>query len=186
MGCGATGAVENLDNDMQTQKRILLMRKEENDFTIKRQRDEINDLDNKIKQGEADVKLNQYKYSKEEIDSKISELLSLKRDRDRVKSSLDSTVALNENIKNNLHNLNNKINERQNINAVRAGIEIIKKIDDENHSDVVAENLELLKDQKQEQERLKRMLISGNDQYIGGNSKSDEEEYRRKLLGTSN
>ena len=62
-------------------------------------------------------------------------------------------MALNENIKNNLHNLNNKINERQNINAVRAGNEIIKKIDDENHSDVVAENLELLKDQKQEQER---------------------------------
>lgn len=187
MGCGSNGGtrVVDLDNDVQSQKRIFLMKKEDNDFKIKQYRNQIADLDNKIKQGEADVKLNQYKYSQDEIDSKISELISLKRDRDRIKASLDSLVALNENIKNNLHNLNNRIDERENIKAVRSGNEIMKKIDDENHSDVIADNIDNLKVQKQEQERLKRMLISGNDQYLGGNTQSYEEEYRRKLLGTS-
>jgi hypothetical protein len=185
MGCGSTGAPDNLDNDVQTQKRIFLMKKEDNDFKIKQYRNEITNLDIKIKQGEADVKLNQYKYSQEELDSKISELISLKKDRDRIKASLDSLVAINENIKNNLHNLNNKIDERENIKAVREGMDIMNRIGKENHGDVIADNVALLKEQKQEQERLKRMLLSGNDQYLGGNTQSYEEEYRRKLLGTS-
>ena len=161
------------------------MKKEDNDFKIKQYRNEITNLDIKIKQGEADVKLNQYKYSQEEIDSKISELISLKKDRDRIKASLDSLVAINENIKNNLHNLNNKIDERENIKAVREGMDIMNRIGKENHGDVIADNVALLKEQKQEQERLKRMLLNGNDQYLGGNTQSYEEEYRRKLLGTS-
>jgi hypothetical protein len=187
MGCGSNGGtrVADLDNDALTQKRIFLMKKEDNDFKIKQYRNEITNLDIKIKQGEADVKLNQYKYSQEELDSKISELISLKKDRDRIKASLDSLVAINENIKNNLHNLNNKIDERENIKAVREGMDIMNRIGKENHSDVIADNVALLKEQKEEQERLKRMLLSGNDQYLGGNTQSYEEEYRRKLLGTS-
>ena len=185
MGCGSTRIADNLDNDALTQKKIFLMKKEDNDQKIRQYRTEITDLDNKIKQGEADVKLNQYKYSQEELDSKISELISLKKDRDRIKASLDSLVAINENIKNNLHNLNNKIDERENIKAVREGMDIMNRIGKENHGDVIADNVALLKEQKQEQERLKRMLLNGNDQYLGGNTQSYEEEYRRKLLGTS-
>ncbi len=184
MGCSSSEAALSVE-DMEAEKRKYLLLIEDNNFKIKQCENEITKIDEQIKKGEADIKVNQYQYSQDEINNKIQKLISLKRDRARIQKNKESSAAFNENAKNNCNNLDRKIEEYINMKQMKRGNAIIQRIQNENHADTLANNINGLNQQKQESELLNRMVQRGNDQYIGNDVQLNEEEYKRQLLGTS-
>ena len=183
MGCSSSEPELTLE-DMEAQKRQYLQLIEDNNFKIRQCDNEITKIDDQIKKGEADIKVNQYKYSQDEINDKIQKLMLLKRDRARIQKNKESSAAFNENAKNNCDNLDKKIEEFKNMKQMKRGNKIIQRIQKENHEEILENNINGLYQQKEESERLKRMIQRGNDQYIGNDVLLKEEEYKRQLLGT--
>ena len=183
MGCSSSETALSVE-DMEAEKRKYLLLIEDNNFKIRQCDNEITKLDEQIKKGEADIKVNQYQYSQDEINNKIQKLISLKRDRARIQKNKESSAAFNENAKNNCDNLDRKIEEFKNMKQMRRGNDMIQRIQNENHEGILQNNINGLNQAKQESELITRMVQRGNDQYIGSDVLMNEAEYKRQLLGT--
>ena len=101
---------------------------EVNKIKIEKAEKEIQKLDAEIKEGENDLRQNQYSYSEQEQKAKAKKLFDLQKDRQRAQKRMELTSANNENLKNNLTMIDSKIDELTNYSQLNAGEQVMKEI----------------------------------------------------------
>ena len=184
MGCD--GEQKTLDiNDLTKQQSSLSYQIRENKTKIDNYEKELQSIQNQIKQGENDIKLKQYQYSKEELESKAKKLISLKRDEARTQQSISHLMTINETLKNNLESLERKINEHNSLKELKKGNDLMKQINKENHNEILENNVNNLLVQQARDNQNQRVLERGNNLYFG-NEGFNEQDYMKQLLGTPN
>ena len=175
-----------LEEKLEKQKRELAIQVETNNIKIISLEREIEELDKKIKEGESDIKLNQFQYTESELKSKAKKLVELNRDKNRVQKSLESVLALNQAAKNNLDGVEKKILENQNIKILQNGNEVMNQYNEINKVNIISDNVGNLAKQKAEEEKIQKILNNGNDAYVGEDNLNNEEAYLNELLGKGN
>ena len=189
MGCGGIKVANDqnrppsLEVQLEKQKRDLEYQVETNNIKLNSLEKEIEEIDKKVKEGENNIKLNQYQLKEEELKSKAKKLIELKRDRARLQKTLEQISSMNETLKNNLDSVTKKIIENQNMKAIKNQNVIMDQYEKENVTQAIGMNVANLKRQKEEDEKVQKILQRGNDAYIGNDNFKDEDAYLRDLLG---
>ena len=189
MGCGGIKVANDqnrppsLEVQLEKQKRDLEYQVETNNIKLNSLEKEIEEIDKKVKEGENNIKLNQYQLKEEELKSKAKKLIELKRDRARLQNTLEQISSMNETLKNNLDSVTKKIIENQNMKAIKNQNVIMDQYEKENVTQAIGMNVANLKRQKEEDEKMQKILQRGNDAYIGNDNLKDEDAYLRDLLG---
>ena len=183
MGCDEINDEKlTIEEQMEILKRKLKARKLDNELKIMSLEKEIESYENQIKDGENDIKLNQFLYNESELKIKVKKLIQIQNDKNRIQRNLDSLTAMNETIKNNIQNIENKMDEYSNMNYFKEGNELLNQLNKENNAGVLIENNNALLNQKREEERTKQILQKGNEK-IAGNDLYNEDDYLKQLLG---
>ena len=189
MGCGGIKVANDqnrppsLEVQLEKQKRDLEYQVETNNIKLNSLEKEIEEIDKKVKEGENNIKLNQYQLKEEELKSKAKKLIELKRDRARLQKTLEQISSMNETLKNNLDSVTKKIIENQNMKAIKNQNVIMDQYEKENVTQAIGMNVANLKRQKEEDEKVQKILQRGNDAYIGNDNLKDEDAYLKDLLG---
>jgi len=184
MGCTGSSVKEDPVLKLNKLRSQVMSNIEINKIKIEKNEKEIQELDAKIKQGENDIKQNQYSYSDLEKKSKIQSLMSLQKDRLRAENNLNKLRAYTEALKTNLSAVESKIEEIRNNQQFREGNEIMNQIGDLDTGDVLQENIQNMMRQQQEDMQNLRLLENGNNATNSGLGLKNEDEYLKSLLGT--
>ena len=173
-----------IEDQLEVQKRNLLMNVQENDLKIADYEKEIQKFDKQIKQGETDIKLNQYQLKENELKAKAKKLLDIKKDRERAQRNLDSLKNINETLKNNLENFERKIDEQRNMATLDQGRLVMEQYKKLNNQAILENNITSLLNQRIVDERTNKILQRGNKAYIGNDPNlQDEDAYLKQILG---
>ena len=81
MGCTGSSVKEDPVVKLNKLRSQIMSTIEINKIKTEKAEKDIQDLDAKIKQGENDIKQNQYSYSDQEKKAKVQKLMSLQKDR---------------------------------------------------------------------------------------------------------
>ena len=93
MGCSHAPKSLDLD-DLIRQQSSFYYQVDENNKKIENYENELQGILNKIKQGESDIKLKQFQYSKEELVSKAKKMIGFKRDEIRIQNSINNLSTM--------------------------------------------------------------------------------------------
>ena len=167
--------LNNLRNNVLTTIEI-------NKVKISGQEQQIQELDEQIKQLSNDLVQNQYSYSENEKLQKAQKIVELKTDRQRAQKSLDLLKANNENLKNNENMINSKIEEIKSFGTMNAQNDIMKKIADTDPTAALQQNLRDIMKQQQKDEEMIRALNVGNTAANSGVGTADD--LLKQLLGS--
>ena len=167
--------LNNLRNNVLTTIEI-------NKVKISGQEQQIQELDEQIKQLSNDLVQNQYSYSETEKLQKAQKIVELKTDRQRAQKSLDLLKANNENLKNNENMINSKIEEIKSFGTMNAQNDIMKKIADTDPTAALQQNLRDIMKQQQKDEEMIRALNVGNTAANSGVGTADD--LLKQLLGS--
>ena len=184
MGCTGSSVKEDPVVKLNKLRSQIMSTIEINKIKIEKAEKDIQDLDAKIKQGENDIKQNQYSYSDQEKKAKVQKLMSLQKDRLRAETNLNKLNAYTEALKTNLSAVESKIEEIRNNQQFREGNEIMNQIGDLDTGDVLQENIQNMMRQQQEDMQNLRLLENGNNATNSGLGLKNEDEYLKSLLGT--
>ena len=185
MGCTRSSVKEDPVLKLNKLRSQVMSNIEINKIKIEKNEKEIQELDAKIKQGENDIKQNQYSYSDSEKKSKIQSLMSLQKDRLRAENNLNKLRAYTEALKTNLSAVESKIEEIRNNQQFREGNEIMNQIGDLDTGDILQQNIQNMMRQQQEDMQNLRLLENGNNAVNSGLGIKNEDEYLKSLLGTA-
>ena len=167
--------LNNLRNNVLTTIEI-------NKVKISGQEQQIQEIDEQIKQLSNDLVQNQYSYSETEKLQKAQKIVELKTDRQRAQKSLDLLKANNENLKNNENMINSKIEEIKSFGTMNAQNDIMKKIADTDPTAALQQNLRDIMKQQQKDEEMIRALNVGNTAANSGVGTADD--LLKQLLGS--
>ena len=189
MGCLCPPKIKDASEQIRQLSRLrnqVTTTVELNKVKIKKLEKEIEEYDDQIKQGENDIRQNQYSYSDSEKQTKVKKLFELKKDRQRAQKSLDLLTANNENLKNNLQMLESKMNEINNNEQIKDGNEIIGQIDAINTGAALQQNIQNIMKQQQRDEENLRIINVGNNAVYGEMGLSSPDDYLKQILGNDN
>ena len=167
--------LNNLRNNVLTKIEI-------NKVKISSQEQQIQEIDEQIKQLSNDLVQNQYSYSETEKLQKAQKIVELKTDRQRAQKSLDLLKANNENLKNNENMINSKIEEIKSFGTMNAQNDIMKKIADTDPTAALQQNLRDIMKQQQKDEEMIKALNVGNTAANSGVGTADD--LLKQLLGS--
>ena len=185
MGCTGSSVKEDPVVKLNKLRSQIMSTIEINKIKIEKAEKDIQDLDAKIKQGENDIKQNQYSYSDQEKKAKVQKLMSLQKDRLRAETNLNKLNAYTEALKTNLSAVESKIEEIRNNQQFREGNEIMNQIGDLDTGDILQQNIQNMMRQQQEDIQNLRLLENGNNAINSGLGIKNEDEYLKSLLGTA-
>jgi outer membrane murein-binding lipoprotein Lpp len=185
MGCTGSSVKEDPVVKLNKLRSQIMSTIEINKIKIEKAEKDIQDLDAKIKQGENDIKQNQYSYSDQEKKAKVQKLMSLQKDRLRAETNLNKLNAYTEALKTNLSAVESKIEEIRNNQQFREGNEIMNQIGDLDTGDILQQNIQNMMRQQQEDMQNLRLLENGNNAINSGLGIKNEDEYLKSLLGTA-
>ncbi len=185
MGCTGSSVKEDPVVKLNKLRSQIMSTIEINKIKIEKAEKDIQDLDAKIKQGENDIKQNQYSYSDQEKKAKVQKLMSLQKDRLRAETNLNKLNAYTEALKTNLSAVESKIEEIRNNQQFREGNEIMNQIGDLDTGDILQQNIQNMMRQQQEDMQNLRLLENGNNAINSGLGIKNEDEYLKSLLGTT-
>ena len=185
MGCTGSSVKEDPVVKLNKLRSQVMSNIEINKIKIEKAEKEIQDLDTKIKQGENDIRQNQYSYSDLEKKSKVQKLMSLQKDRLRAETNLNKLSAYTEALKTNLSAVESKIEEIRNNQQFREGNEIMNQIGDLDTGDILEQNIQNMMRQQQQDMQNLRILENGNNAINSGLGIKNEDEYLKSLLGTA-
>ena len=185
MGCTGSSVKEDPVMKLNKLRSQIMSTIEINKIKTEKAEKDIQDLDAKIKQGENDIKQNQYSYSDQEKKSKVQKLMSLQKDRLRAETNLNKLNAYTEALKTNLSAVESKIEEIRNNQQFREGNEIMNQIGDLDTGDILQQNIQNMMRQQQEDMQNLRLLENGNNAINSGLGIKNEDEYLKSLLGTA-
>ncbi len=185
MGCTGSSVKEDPVMKLNKLRSQIMSTIEINKIKIEKAEKDIQDLDAKIKQGENDIKQNQYSYSDQEKKAKVQKLMSLQKDRLRAETNLNKLNAYTEALKTNLSAVESKIEEIRNNQQFKEGNEIMNQIGDLDTGDILQQNIQNMMRQQQEDMQNLRLLENGNNAVNSGLGIKNEDEYLKSLLGTA-
>ena len=185
MGCTGSSVKEDPVVKLNKLRSQIMSTIEINKIKIEKAEKDIQDLDAKIKQGENDIKQNQYSYSDQEKKAKVQKLMSLQKDRLRAETNLNKLNAYTEALKTNLSAVESKIEEIRNNQQFREGNEIMNQIGDLDTGDILQQNIQNMMRQQQQDMQNLRLLENGNGAINSGLGIKNEDEYLKSLLGTA-
>ena len=185
MGCTGSSVKEDPVMKLNKLRSQIMSTIEINKIKIEKAEKDIQDLDAKIKQGENDIKQNQYSYSDQEKKAKVQKLMSLQKDRLRAETNLNKLNAYTEALKTNLSAVESKIEEIRNNQQFKEGNEIMNQIGDLDTGDILQQNIQNMMRQQQEDMQNLRLLENGNNAINSGLGIKNEDEYLKSLLGTA-
>jgi len=185
MGCTGSSVKEDPVMKLNKLRSQIMSTIEINKIKIEKAEKDIQDLDAKIKQGENDIKQNQYSYSDQEKKAKVQKLMSLQKDRLRAETNLNKLNAYTEALKTNLSAVESKIEEIRNNQQFKEGNEIMNQIGDLDTGDILQQNIQNMMRQQQEDMQNLRLLENGNSAINSGLGIKNEDEYLKSLLGTA-
>ena len=185
MGCTGSSVKEDPVMKLNQLRSKVMSTIEINKIKIEKAEKDIQDLDAKIKQGENDIKQNQYSYSDQEKKAKVQKLMSLQKDRLRAETNLNKLNAYTEALKTNLSAVESKIEEIRNNQQFKEGNEIMNQIGDLDTGDILQQNIQNMMRQQQEDIQNLRLLENGNNAINSGLGIKNEDEYLKSLLGTA-
>ena len=170
-------------NQLERLRSSVLSTIEVNKVKMETLENKIQQMDSEIKEGENDLRQNQYSYSEQEKKAKAKKLFDLQKDRQRAQKSLDLISANTENLKNNLTMIESKIAELKNYAQLKEGDDVMKGLGDIDTGEMLQKNIQdIMRQQGKDDEQL-RILEGGikavNDD-LGINSADD---YLKQILG---
>lgn len=184
MGCTTSFVKEDPIIKLNKLRSQILSNIEVNKIKIEKAERDIAALDSKIKEGENDIRQNQYSYSDLEKKTKAKKLMDLHKDRSRAETSLNKLTAYNDALKTNLAAVESKVEEIRNNQQFREGNEVMNQIGDLDTGDILQENIQNMMAQQQKDMQNLRILEQGNNAINSGLGIKDEDEYLKSLLGT--
>jgi hypothetical protein len=186
MGCLSA---DDRDNDavskLTSLKGRVMTTIQVNDIKIAKSEKELEKIEAAIKQGENDIKQNQYSYSDSEKQTKVNKLIDLQKDRAREKKSLDALRTYNETLKNNLTMLNSKIEEVRNIQQIKEGGDLMKELGSLDTGETLRQNIENVMMENQRQEDNIKIMQNGNNALNSDLGIQNPDDYLKSLLGTA-
>ena len=168
MGCTGSSVKEDPVVKLNKLRSQIMSTIEINKIKTEKAEKDIQDLDAKIKQGENDIKQNQYSYSDQEKKAKVQKLMSLQKDRLRAETNLNKLNAYTEALKTNLSAVESKIEEIRNNQQFKEGNEIMNQIGDLDTGDILQQNIQNMMRQQQEDMQNLRLLENGNNAINSG------------------
>ena len=156
-----------------------------NDIKIAKSEKELEKIEAQIKQGENDIKQNQYSYSDSEKQTKVKKLVDLQKDRAREQKSLDALRTYNETLKNNLTMLNSKIEEVRNAQQIKEGTDLMKELGSLDTGETLRQNIENVMIENQRQEDNIKIMQNGNNALNSDLGIQNPDDYLKSLLGTA-
>jgi len=156
-----------------------------NDIKIAKSEKELEKIEAQIKQGENDIKQNQYSYSDSEKQTKVKKLIDLQKDRAREQKSLDALRTYNETLKNNLTMLNSKIEEVRNAQQIKEGNDLMKELGSLDTGETLRQNIENVMMENQRQEGNIKIMQNGNNALNSDLGIQNPDDYLKSLLGTA-
>ena len=184
MGCTTSFVKEDPIIKLNKLRSQILSNIEVNKIKIEKAERDIAALDSKIKEGENDIRQNQYSYSDLEKKTKAKKLMDLQKDRLRAETSMNKLTAINDALKTNLAAVESKVEEIRNNQQFREGNEVMNQIGDLDTGDILQENIQNMMAQQQKDMQNLRILEQGNNAINSGLGIKDEDEYLKSLLGT--
>ena len=182
MGCFETKEdIPTKINKLTMLKGKMLSTIEINKVKIEGMQKKIGDLDSQIKQGENDLVQNKFSYSETELKTKAKQIYELKKDRQRLEKQMETSNAYNDNLKNNLSKIENKIEELRNAGTIMEGNNVMNGMDDLNTADILQKNIEGMMREEQNQDENLRILKNGEQAMNEGLGNFDD--YMNSLLG---
>jgi predicted RNA-binding protein with EMAP domain len=167
--------LNNLRNNVLTTIEI-------NKVKISGQEQQIQEIDEQIKQLSNDLVQNQYSYSETEKLQKAQKIVELKTDRQRAQKSLDLLKANNENLKNNENMINSKIEEIKSFGTMNEQNKLMGQLADTDPTAALQQNLRDIMKQQQKDEEMIRALNVGNTAANSGVGTADD--LLKQLLGS--
>ena len=182
MGCFETKEdIPTKINKLTMLKGKMLSTIEINKVKIEGMQKKIENLDSQIKQGENDLVQNKFSYSETELKTKAKQIYELKKDRQRLEKQVETSTAYNDNLKNNLSKIENKIEELRNAGTIMEGNDVMNGMDDLNTADILQKNIEGMMREDQNQDENLRILKNGEQAMNEGLGNFDD--YMNSLLG---
>ena len=182
MGCFETKEdIPTKINKLTMLKGKMLSTIEINKVKIEGMQKKIENLDSQIKQGENDLVQNKFSYSETELKTKAKQIYELKKDRQRLEKQVETSTAYNDNLKNNLSKIENKIEELRNAGTIMEGNDVMNGMDDLNTADILQKNIEGMMREVQNQDENLRILKNGEQAMNEGLGNFDD--YMNSLLG---
>ena len=187
MGCG--GIKEKTPDDFKKDIKKLDELKSKIERTMEENKTKIDTVENEktkknneIKQGENDLRQNQFSYSDSEKKAKAKELFGFQQDRQRAQKRFDLLTANNENLKNNLNMVDSKIEEiRKHIQLMETD-KIMEEIEIIDNGEILSRNIDnILRQQKKDEEYLD-ILEKGNKAFIGDIGYNSVDDYMKDIL----
>ena len=185
MGCTKSTVREDPIVKLNKLRSQVMSTIEINKIKISKLEQDIQNFDTQIKQGENDIKQNQYSYSDLEKKAKVKKLMEYQKDRQRAQTNLDKLSAYNETLKSNLSNVESKIEEIRNNMQFREGNEIMNQLGDLDTGDILQENIQNIMRQQQQDMQNLRILENGNNAINANLGIKNEDDYLKSLLGTA-
>ena len=186
MGCLSA---DDRDNDavskLTSLKGRVMTTIQVNDIKIAKSVKELEKIEAAIKQGENDIKQNQYSYSDSEKQTKVKKLIDLQKDRAREQKSLDALRTYNETLKNNLTMLNSKIEEVRNAQQIKEGNDLMKELGSLDTGETLRQNIENVMIENQRQEDNIKIMQNGNNALNSDLGIQNPDDYLKSLLGTA-
>ena len=186
MGClSADDRGEDAVSKLTSLKGRVMTTIQLNDIKIAKSEKELEKIEAQIKQGENDIKQNQYSYSDSEKQTKVNKLIDLQKDRAREKKSLDALRTYNETLKNNLTMLNSKIEEVRNAQQIKEGNDLMKELGSLDTGETLRQNIENVMIENQRQEDNIKIMQNGNNALNSDLGIQNPDDYLKSLLGTA-
>lgn len=186
MGClSADDRGEDAVSKLTSLKGRVMTTIQVNDIKIAKSEKELEKIEAQIKQGENDIKQNQYSYSDSEKQTKVKKLIDLQKDRAREQKSLDALRTYNETLKNNLTMLNSKIEEVRNAQQIKEGNDLMKELGSLDTGETLRQNIENVMMENQRQEGNIKIMQNGNNALNSDLGIQNPDDYLKSLLGTA-
>lgn len=186
MGClSADDRGEDAVSKLTSLKGRVMTTIQLNDIKIAKSEKELEKIEAAIKQGENDIKQNQYSYSDSEKQTKVKKLVDLQKDRAREQKSLDALRTYNETLKNNLTMLNSKIEEVRNAQQIKEGNDLMKELGSLDTGETLRQNIENVMIENQRQEDNIKIMQNGNNALNSDLGIQNPDDYLKSLLGTA-
>ena len=164
MGCFTTKILDPEEQIRQLTKlkNDVTTTVETNNIRISGIQQQIQEINDEIKQLENDILQNQYSYSEAEKLQKAQKIIELKTDLQRAQKSFDLLNPNNENLKNNITMINSKIQEIETNRITKMENDIMTKIGDTDPTPALKKNIEYIMEQIEKVNKIIEMLNNGN------------------------
>ena len=147
----------------------------------------IKDLDNQINQLENDLKQNQYSYSDTEKKQKAGQIMGLKKELLLEEKGLEEARTYNETLNNNKTTIESKIAEVKNMETIEKANEALEKLREieRKNAEILQRNVETIIEEQMKREQKIEIMKKVNDDFYGELGFKDEDDYLKNLLGNN-